>query len=419
MATRLGVYQLLFVLAVSILSDAARGEGPWPQWRGPNRDDVTTEAGLVQEFGTDGPQRVWLFENCGSGYSGPAIVGNQLYILGAREGVDLLLCLDATNGKELWATPLGQTLENDWGDGPRSTPTVDGDFIYVLTGTGNLACVKTDGTVVWKKSMEELGGKIPVWGYCESPLVLGDKVFCTPGEAEGAIAALDKKSGDLAWQTEDLADVAHYSSIVPMEYDGKTILVQLLFKEVVGVDPVDGTVLWTVPFPGNVAVIPTPVVSGNMVYVTAGYGAGCMMVKLSGSQDKIEAEVIYENKNMTNHHGGVILIDGYVYGHSDGKGWVCQNLESGELAWREREALGKGAIAYADGRFYCLSEDSGELVLIAASSEGWEEHGRFTLDPQTKIRSDKGKIWTHPVIADGKLYLRDQDLLFSFDVKAE
>jgi outer membrane protein assembly factor BamB len=240
-------------------------------------------------------------------------------------------------------------------------------------------------------------------------------VYCTPGEQQGAIAALDKKSGELLWQTEDLADVAHYSSIMPMEHDGKTILVQLLFKELVGVDPADGKLLWTVPFPGNVAVIPTPIVSGNMVYATAGYGAGCLMVKLSGT----EAEVVYENKNMANHHGGVILLDGHIYGYSDGKGWVCQNLESGDIVWREREAFGKGAIAYADGRFYCLSEDSGELVVISASSEGWEEHGRYTLEPQTKIRKEKGKIWTHPVIAGGKLYLRDQDLLFCFDVKAK
>ena len=143
-----------------------------------------------------------------------------------------------------------------------------------------------------------------------------------------------------------------------MDHDGQTILVQLLFKELVGVDPADGTVLWTVPFPGNVAVIPTPIVSGDMVYATAGYGAGCVMVKLNGD----EADVVYENKNMTNHHGGVILLDGHVYGHSDGKGWVCQNLESGEIAWREREAFGKGAIGYADGRFYCLARTTGEVV---------------------------------------------------------
>src|SRR5262249_9064585 len=163
-------------------------------------------------------------------------------------------------------------------------------------------------------------------------------------EQEGAIAALNKRTGELVWQAKELPDTAHYSSIVPMQQDGKTILVQLLFKELVGVDPADGKMIWTVPFPGNVAVIPTPIVSGNMGYATAGYGAGCLMATINGT----EAEVAYDNKTMTNHHGGVILHDGHVYGYSDGKGWVCQNLESGDIAWRERDAFGKGAIGYAD-----------------------------------------------------------------------
>lgn len=416
MAKWFGLCRLVSVCLIALVCEWAQAEGPWPQWRGPQRDDICTETGLIQDFPEAGPPRLWIFQDCGAGYSGPAIVGDKVYILGGREGKDFLLCLDANSGKELWATELGTMFENDWGNGPRSTPTIEGDFIYAMASSGNLVCLKAaDGEVVWTKAMQDLGGKIPVWGYSESPLVLEDKVICTPGDQQGAIAALDKKTGDLLWQTKDLADVAHYSSVMPMEHDGKTILVQLLFKELVGVDSADGRVLWTVPFPGNVAVIPTPIISGDKVYATAGYGAGCVMVKLDGD----EAEVVYENKNMTNHHGGVILLDGHVYGYSDGKGWVCQNLESGDMTWREREALGKGAIGYADGRFYCLEEDTGEVVLIAASDKGWEEHGRFTLEPQSKIRKEKGKIWTHPVIADGKLYLRDQDLVYCFDVKAQ
>jgi outer membrane protein assembly factor BamB len=416
MAKWFGLCRLVCVCLILLAAEMAQAEGPWPQWRGPNRDDICTETGLLQDFPDGGPPRLWIFQDCGAGYAGPAIVGDKVYILAGREGKDFLLCLDSNTGKELWATELGTMFENDWGNGPRSTPTIEGDFIYAMASSGNLVCLKAaDGEVVWTKAMQDLGGKIPVWGYSESPLVLEDKVICTPGDQQGAIAALDKKTGDLLWQTKDLADVAHYSSIMPMEHDGKTILVQLLMSQLVGVDSADGKVLWTVPFPGNVAVIPTPIVSEDKVYATAGYGAGCVMVKLDGD----EAEVVYENKNMTNHHGGVILLDGHVYGYSDGKGWVCQNLESGDMTWREREALGKGAIGYADGRFYCLEEDTGEVVLIAASDKGWEEHGRFTLEPQSKIRKEKGKIWTHPVIADGKLYLRDQDLVYCFDVKAQ
>lgn len=417
MSIRPIVPAILCALAFTSLAGAAQAEGPWPQWRGPNRDDISTETGLIQDIPTGGPPRLWLFENCGTGYSGPAIVGDKLYILGGRDGSDHLLCLDVASGKELWASePLGPMLTNDWGDGPRSTPTVDGDQIYVMASEGNLVCLnRADGKILWTKAMQDLGGEIPAWGYSESPLVMDGKIFCTPGGERGAIAALDKTTGELLWQSKGLADPAHYSSIMPMDQEGKTVLVQLLMKELVGVDPADGRAIWTVPFPGNVAVIPTPIVSEDLAYATAGYGAGCVGVKLVGD----EAEVVYENKNMTNHHGGVILLDGHVFGYSEGKGWVCQNLQTGEPAWRERGAFGKGAIGYADGRFYCLEEDTGDVVMIAASTEGWEEHGRFTLEPQTKIRKDRGKIWTHPVIADGRLYLRDQDLLFSFDVKAK
>ncbi|QEG35484.1 PQQ-binding-like beta-propeller repeat protein [Bythopirellula goksoeyrii] len=414
MALRLSL--TLFAVYCAMLSVQAveLTERPWPQWQGPRRDAVSTETELLQDFPAEGPKKLWLFEECGIGYAGPAIVGDKLYILGAFDGTDHLLCIDVTTGEKLWSSPLGPTLENDWGDGPRSTPTVDGEHIFTMTPKGTLYCLQSDdGSVVWSKAMQELGGSIPSWGYAESPLVLGDRVYCTPGGEAGAIAALDKQTGETIWQTKDYADAAHYSSIVPMEHEGRTILVQLLYKELVGVDPEDGAGLWSIPWNGNVAVIPTPIVSGNTVYATSGYGAGCALVEVTGN----EAEVVYDNKNMTNHHGGVILLDGHLYGYSDGKGWVCQDQATGDIVWREREALGKGAIAYADGRFYCLSEDEGDLVLIAASADGWQEHGRFTLDPQTELRKPKGKIWVHPVIADGRLYLRDQDLLFCFDVR--
>jgi len=222
----------------------------------------------------------------------------------------------------------------------------------------------------------------------------------------------------LLWQTEDLTDQAHYSSIVVKEHAGKTMGVQLLVSQLVGFDLEDGTVLWSAAWPGYMAVIPTPVFWEDCVYVTAGYGAGCMLVRV-GEDFSAEAEVVYDNKLVTNQHGGVILLDDHIYGHSDNKGWTCQEVATGKRVWRERHALGKGAIAYADNRFYCLGEDTGDVVLIAAGTEGWKEHGRFTLNPQSELRLPKGRIWTHPVIADGRLYLRDQELLTCFDVRAK
>jgi outer membrane protein assembly factor BamB len=285
-----------------------------------------------------------------------------------------------------------------------------------MGGQGTLICASaTDGQIVWEKTMKSLGGNQPDWGYTESVLVDGDKVLCTPGGSKGAIVALDKKSGNLVWQSKQFTDGAQYASIIPANHNSTHQYIQLTAQHIVGVAAADGAVLWTADFPGRVAVIPTPIFNDGYVYVTAGYGVGCKLIQIEANHKVRE---VYSNKVMKNHHGGAILLDGHVYGHSDGPGWVCQNLKSGEEVWAEKNALGKGAIAYADGRFYCLAEGNGTVALIEASTKGWKEHGRFKLDPQTTQRNPQGRIWTHPVITNGKLYLRDQDLLFCYDVKA-
>jgi outer membrane protein assembly factor BamB len=403
------------LIAVNLAGVASTARADWPQWRGPLRDDVSQETGLLKSWPEGGPPRVWHFEDCGLGYSGPAIVGDRLYIMGSRDGVELLLAIDVTTGKEVWHAEIGKEYENDYGNGPRGTPTVDGERVYALGAQGTLVCVnRADGNVLWTKSMEDLGGKTPQWGYCESPLVHDELVLCTPGGEQGAVAAFDKISGELAWQTADEKSGAGYSSIVPHQCNGSVELVQLLPQALVGLDPASGKTLWKEGFPGSVAVIPTPVIRDNLVYVAAGYGAGCMLVEVGPD---FAAKKLYDNKTMVNHHGGVILVGDSVYGYSDGKGWVCQDLKSGDMTWHDKDALGKGAVACADGMLYCLSEDGGEAVLVEPSTKAWKEVSRFTLDPQTELRKPKGKIWTHPVVCDGKLYLRDQNLLFCFDVK--
>ena len=409
------LHSLALALAFTVAATAQAETFNWPQWQGPQRNSLSTETGLMKSWPDVGPKRRWMFTDCGKGYSGPAVVDGKLYIMGGRNGISEVIALDADTGSELWHTPLGPELQNDWGNGPRGTPTVDGKFIYVLSGTGTLACLRlTDGQEVWRVTMESLGGKVPHWGYTESPLVDGDLVLCTPGGAKGSIAALNKKTGKLVWQSADLDDGAHYASIMPAEFHGQKQYVQLLEKRLVGLDPKSGKLLWQVPWGGATAVIPTPIIVKGHVFVTSGYGAGCMLVKVD--QDN-NAEQVYENKLMKNHHGGVICLDEHIFGHSDGVGWLCLDLWTGEQVWREKEALGKGAISYGDGMFYCLGEEDGAVVLIEASAEGWKEHGRFTLDPQTKIRADRGRIWTHPVIVNGRLYLRDQDLLYCYEVK--
>jgi outer membrane protein assembly factor BamB len=369
----------------------------WPQWRGPDRTDVSKESGLLKSWPAGGPKRVWLYENAGAGYSGPAIVNGKFYILGTRDGSEVLLVLDANTGKELWTSKLDRIHDDNRGDGPRGTPTVDGDHVYAMTGRGTVACVNAaDGKVLWKVTMQSLGGEVPNWGYSESVLVDGQRVICTPGGSKGALAALDKMTGKLIWQSKEFTDPAHYSSIVPARINNTAQYVQRTEKNVVGIAAEDGKLLWETSFPGRTAVAPT-----QMVRIEPGN----------------KVTVVYENKVMKNHHGGVVLIGDYVYGHND-LAWVCQNFKTGEEVWHHG-AFRKGAIAAADGMLYCIEEGRGLVALVEATPAGWTEKGQFKLDPQTKIRAARGGIWTHPVISNGKLYLRDQDLISCYDIKAK
>jgi outer membrane protein assembly factor BamB len=386
----------------------------WPQFQGADRTARSNETGLLKEWPEAGPKQVWLSRDVGLGYSGPAVVGGRIFILGAKGKKEFLFCLDEKSGKTLWSTSLGGKLENAWGDGPRGTPSVDGDRVYALSGEGNLVCASTaDGKVKWRKTMESLGGNIQKWGYTESVLVDGDIVLCTPGGDKGTVAALNKMTGKLVWQSKDWTEDAQYASIVPAEIQGVKQYVQLTQKSFAGISAKDGNLLWQSDWPGRTAVIPTPIVHDNHVYISSGYGSGSALFKIDKAQTVTE---VYSNKVMKNQHGGVIRIDDHLYGYSDAVGWVCQDWKTGEVVWAEKKNLGKGAIGYADGKLYCLEEDRGTVVLIDASPDGWNETGRFTLSPQTDQRSERGKVWTHPVIANGKLYLRDQELFFCFDI---
>jgi outer membrane protein assembly factor BamB len=236
----------------------------------------------------------------------------------------------------------------------------------------------------------------------------------TPGGERGAIVALNKKTGELIWQTKDFTDAPHYSSLIPAEIGGVRQYVQLTAASVVGVAPTDGKVLWRTARKGSTAVIPDPICDGGTVYVTSGYGAGCNLFKVSSSGGTFSVNQVYANKVMGNHHGGVVRLGDYLYGYSDSKGWTCQDFKTGEAKWQQKDKLGKGSLTFADGRLYLRQEDKkGTVALIEASPDGYKEHGRF--DPPD--RSDKNS-WPHPVVAGRKLYLRDQDVLLCYDIGA-
>lgn len=403
------------LLGLCLITTSLRA-GDWPHWRGPDRDDVSKEVGLLKEWPKEGPKRIWLNDDVGIGYSGFAIVNGQLFTMGAREDTEFLICVNAEDGKELWSARIGSLLQNGYGDGPRGTPSVDGDRVYAMGGQGTLVCAqKADGKVLWSKTMSALGGRKPNWGYCESVLVDGDRVVCTPGGKEGAIAALDKQTGEVVWRSADVPDGAQYASIVPVEHNGQRQYLQLFMNTVVGVAADSGKLLWKTDWPGRTAVIPTLIFHDGHVFITSGYGVGCKLIKI-GAENKVET--LYDNKNMTNHHGGVIRIGDHLYGYSDGKGWVCLDFKTGEIVWSERRALGKGCLTSADGMLFCQGESDGDVVLVEASPAGWNEHGRFKLAAQSSRRSQRGRIWTHPVVCNGKLYLRDQEFLSCYDVKA-
>jgi outer membrane protein assembly factor BamB len=409
--------RVAFVLVFTLTSLLPGFAIDWPQFRGPNRDDVSTETGLLKDWPSGGPRLVWKSTGLGGGYSTVSVVGDRLFTSGDTGEASMVLALNSSDGKQVWSAKLGKSGAPGWGGfaGPRATPTIDGDLLFTVDQWGEMVCFATsDGKEKWRKSFTaDFGAQRPEWGFSESPLVDGDKVVVTPGGDEGAIVALNKKTGAVVWRTKDFTDPAHCSSLIIAEIGGMRQYIQLTAASVVGVAAADGKVLWRATRKGQTAVIPTPIYDAGLVYVTSGYGVGCNLFKVTFADKKFSAEQVYANKVMANHHGGVIKVGDYVYGFSDGKGWTCQNYKTGEAKWQEKQKLGKGSIAYADGHFYLRKEDKeGTIALIEASPDGYKEHGRF----DQPDRSDKDS-WPHPVIAGGRLYIRDQDVLLCYDVK--
>jgi outer membrane protein assembly factor BamB len=424
----------------------------WPQFQGPDRTSVSKETGLLKKWPKAGPKLLWTFKNTGVGFSGPAIVGDRLYIMGARketgkEELEYLIAIDVAKGSELWSIPIGPTFTwkgNSYGDGPRGTPTVDGQQIYALGGQGELVCVDVPKkAVVWRKSLiKDFDGKyMNLWGYCESPLVDGGQVVCSPGGPKGSIIALDKNTGAVKWRCTELTDEATFGSMVVANFGGVRQYVHTTFKgpgeggQIVGVAAKDGKLLWHVDQPKfeNMDVCATPIVGKDWVYVSVGRGAGCTLVRVTRKAKGFAAQIDAPYKKveirrvLDNEHGGVVVIGDLLYGYSSSGrvGWVCQDLKTGAEVWKERRKLGRGCLTAADGMLYLYDEDNGQAVLLEPTKtkkEGWKEHGRFEIPEKSKVSTTRkgnsaAKIWTRPVVANGRLYLRDQELLFCYEVK--
>jgi outer membrane protein assembly factor BamB len=390
----------------------------WPQWRGPNRDGISLETGLLRQWPKGGPPLAWKATGLGEGFASVAVVGGRIFTMGQDETSSFIHALDERTGKLLWSAKVGRKGAPGGYPGPRCTPTVDGELVVALGQYGDLVGVEAaSGQELWRKNLlKDFGGQMMSdWGYSESPLVDGERVVCTPGGSKGTLLALNKKTGAVLWQTKDFTDNAAYSSVVAVKIAGRPQYVQLTDASVASVAPADGKVLWRAPRRGSTAVIPTPIVHEDHVYVTSGYGVGCHLFKVSTTSPDFKAEQLWANKVMVNHHGGVVRVGEHLYGYSDGKGWTCQEFKTGKAVWQDKEKLGKGAVAFADGQLYLRAESgAGTVVLLEATTAGWKEQGRFDQPDRSGASS-----WPHPAIANGKLYLRDQDVLLCYDVKAK
>jgi outer membrane protein assembly factor BamB len=402
--------------------------GEWPQWQGPNRDAVSTETGLLQEWPEAGPALVWKASGLGRGLAGISIQNGRIYTMGARDGQECVIALSLKDeGKELWCTPVGKLADNLGKPGARCTPAADGDFVYALGSYGDLACLRAlDGSTVWQKSFpKDFGGAMMSgWGFSESPLVDGERLICTPGGKDAMMVALNKKTGEEIWRCRvpDLGtkgkDGAGYSSIVISHGAGKKQYVQSVGKGLIGVSADDGKFLWgynKIASPG--ANITTPAVVGDYVFGTNGYGSGSALLKLVPSDDGVNAEEVYylPASQFSNHHGGVVIVGDYLYG-GNGQNLgnpTCIEWKTGKIVWGGKRGPGSGsaAIGYADGRLYFRYED-GLMALIDATPEGYNLRSTF------KIPGVTSPSWPHPVIAGGKLYLREQDALLCYNVKA-
>lgn len=447
---RRGRASIALIVAVHCVASGAAA-ADWPQWQGPDRNAISAEKGLLQEWPAGGPPLAWRIDELGGGDSAPAIAVGRIFGMNNRGDEEIVWALDEADGREVWVRPLGPAVKQQMPqskEGPGCTPTVDGDRLYVLGMGGTLACLRVaDGGIVWQhKLTEDFGGVLPMWSYRESPLIDGEKVICTPGGPEATMAALDKLTGETIWtcKVPDLAgnaaadggaapprrgrfagrgpgSSAAYSSAIAIDVDGQRQYVQFLAKTVVGVAASDGAFLWRYDPPANPGGIncSTPIFQDGLLFASSAYGAGGGAVKLTkNAQGNFVPDEVYFSKRMQNHHGGMVVIDGCLYGANggnEGGALVCLDFESGKILWNERSKrrAPKGSIAFADGRLYYRTEE-GPVLLIEPSGDEYLERGRF--DQPDRSNSP---AWSHPVVAIGKLYIRDQGELFCYDVTAK
>lgn len=398
------------VLSLSTIV-ATRALDDWPQWRGPKRDGVSAEKGLLKDWPSGGPAVAWRATGAGDGYSSFSVVNGRLYTLGARGGTEYVMAFDAATGRKVWEVAHGERFGNDKGDGPRATPTIDGDRLYAYGASGDLAAMElATGKVIWSLNvLRQFGASNIQWGLSESPLVLGDRILINAGGRGASIVALKKTDGSVLWKSQ--SDEAGYSSAMLHEAAGVREAIFFTASRALGVDVETGKLLWSYNrVANNTANIATPIVRGNRVFLSSNYDTGAALLELTPAGGGVTATEIYFTREMQNHHASSVLIGDHLYGFSNSI-LTAMKFDTGAVAWRDR-SVGNGSVIYADDRLYLFSE-TGVVGLAEANPAGYREHGRF------QIPTGNLPTWAHPVVSGGKLFIRDQDHLYAYNVAAK
>jgi len=411
MAARLTALLALACLA-SVDLAGRQASAEWFQWRGANRDGISAETGLLQEWPKAGPALAWRFTDAGNGYSSFSSAGGRLYTLGARAGNEYVIAIDRATGKKAWEYLNGRRFENDRGDGPRSTPTVDEDRLYVFGGSGDLTCLDAaTGKRIWTVNIvQKFGGVNPYWGYSESPLILGDRILLNAGGRRAGIVAVSKADGSTLWQQH--GDGAGYSSPMLMRTGSLSQAIFFTEARAMAVDPRDGRLLWSYNKANNgTANVATPIVRGTRVFVSSDYGTGGALLEVRAAGNLATANEIYFTRDMRNHHASSVLVGDHLYGFSSSI-LTALHFDTGKMAWRDR-SVGKGSLIVGDNRLYLYSED-GVVGLADASPAAYRERGRFSLPVQSGLPT-----WSHPIITAGLLIIRDQDTVYAYNVRGK
>ena len=381
----------------------------WPQWRGPKRDGISRERGWRRDRGSSGPPILWQRHTSGPGYSGLAVVRNRLYTMMQDGPTEAVVCWDAETGRELWRRRYAARFVSDQGSGPRATPTVDDNRVYTLGATGILHCLdERTGAVQWRRDLvADFGGHIPEWGVAASPLIDGDWLYVTPGGAQDtSVVCLEKKSGKVRWTS--LNDRPAYSSPVIATAAGVRQLILLTGEGLVSLSLEEGRLYWRLPWSTSMDCnVATPICHGDEIFISSGYGKGCALLRVvARGAGALDVETMYAHRRMRNHFSTSVLYEGHLYGFDETR-LVCMEWATGKLRWEAR-GFRKGSVLISDGHLIILGEN-GKLALAEATPEAYRE--------LCSVRVTRGRCWTVPTLAGGKLFIRDPRRIVCYDLR--